>query len=129
MTRSETAAKICRRRRQCLVHRYLYYVKCEPLIDDFAYDLLERDLRTLVEENAELAASLLYADDCPTKSVGSSNLSGYPREMQCVAESLLAYAKSTKEAGRVAPIPDLLNVEEPVPYSETRNEQPGLFGR
>jgi hypothetical protein len=28
---------------QCLVHRYLYYVLCRPVLDDRTYDMLERD--------------------------------------------------------------------------------------
>ncbi len=130
MDRAETAAQICRRRKQCIVHRYLYYVLTETLIDDFMYDMLERDLRVLVEENPELAESLPYAEDCPTKHPGSSNLWDYPRELQYLAESLL---KWTKEHPAGKPSPDLLNVEEPAPLDMTIDliddgSQPRLFG-
>lgn len=87
----DVAAQILRRRKQCLVHRYLYYVRAEPQIDDFTYDMWERELRALVTTNPAIAEAVEYADDCPTKTVGSSNLSDYPRELQMVGESLRIY--------------------------------------
>lgn len=128
MTRAETAALICRRRRQCLIHRYLYYVLTETLIDDFMYDMLERDLRVLVEENTELSETLPYAEECPSKHPGSSNLWDYPRELQYLAESLLAWTKEHPPDGKVKP--ELLYIEEPALDSRITNSsasQPGLF--
>ena len=85
------AAKLFRLRKQCLVHRFLYYVLCSPLIDDPAYDLLERELVAMCQQYPEIAAATPLADDCPTKRVGSSNMEDYPKELQCVAYSLIEY--------------------------------------
>lgn len=84
---------IVRRRRQLLVHRYCYYVRSESLIDDLQYDILERELRQLVEQNVALADTLQYADDCPIKTVGSSNLWDYPRELQYIGDALIDWVR------------------------------------
>lgn len=88
---ADPAAQILRRRKQCLVHRYLYYVKASPMIDDATYDAWERELKALVTEYPDVAANVRYADDCPTQHVGSSNLWDYPRELQLIGDSLLVY--------------------------------------
>jgi len=85
------AEQILRRRKQCLVHRYLYYVANDPQVTDQQYDLFERELRQLVAQNPDIAATVPYDDECPSKCVGSSNLWDYPRELQMVAESLRVY--------------------------------------
>lgn len=37
---------------QCMVHRYLYYVKSTPIISDYEYDMLEKKaLETAVEDH------------------------------------------------------------------------------
>lgn len=97
------AEQIVRRRKQLLVHRYCYYVRSESLIDDLQYDIMERELRLLVEQDAELADTLPYADDCPTKTVGSSNLWDYPRELQHIGDSLIAWVKE-HPAGYTPPV-------------------------
>lgn len=85
------AEKILRRRKQCLVHRYLYYVQSDSIIEDSFYDSLERELRELVAQYPEIAATVAYHEDCPSQHVGSGNLDDYPRELQMVAESLRIY--------------------------------------
>lgn len=87
----EVAKQIAKRRRQCLVHRYIYYVRGENLIDDPTYDLWERELRALVTAHPDIAAATVYDDDCPSRHVGSSNLWDYPREIQHLGDSLLKY--------------------------------------
>lgn len=82
---------IGRRRGQILVHRFLYYVLNTSLISDFEYDIWERELQTLVEENPDIAATARYAEECPVGKVGSSALEDYPRNLQCVAYSLAQY--------------------------------------
>lgn len=34
---------------EIMVHRYLYYVECQPVISDYEYDMLERKARVLPE--------------------------------------------------------------------------------
>lgn len=105
MTDAETIELIGRRRRQCLVHRYLYYVKSESLITDSRYDELESELRELVAFYPDLADAAPLADECPSKTVGSSNLWDYPRGIQMVAESLLTY-DPTKAPVEYVPEPE-----------------------
>ena len=87
----EIRALISRRRAQVLVHRYLYYVLNQSLINDFDYDMLERELAELVAAYPDIAATARYAEDCPVGKVGSSRIEDYPRYLQCVAHSLLSY--------------------------------------
>jgi hypothetical protein len=76
----------------CLIHRYLYYVKDSPIIADLAYDTLERKLKTLVEGFPELAAKAAFGEICPVTHPGSSFPEDYPRRVEQLAESLLAYS-------------------------------------
>lgn len=93
----EIVRRVSKLRRICLVHRYLYYVKAAPLIDDCEYDRFERELVTLLAQN-EWAARLGYSPaDCPTLRPGSSLLENYPKETQCLGESLLLYNPSNIE--------------------------------
>lgn len=87
----EIAATILRRRKQCLVHRFIYYVRSESMIDDRTYDFWQKELDTLVHQYPDIAATVAYADDCPSRKVGSSNLWDYPRELQHAGDSLLEY--------------------------------------
>jgi hypothetical protein len=112
------ARQIVKRRTQLLIHRYLYYVRCEPLIDDFTYDMMERELKALVVENPEIAAAVRYAADCPTQTVGTSNLWGYPREVQYLGDSLLAFNERWP-FGYIEPSES--------PEDITLEEQPGFF--
>lgn len=36
---------------QCMVHRYLYYVKSAPIISDYEYDMMEKKALKEVDEN------------------------------------------------------------------------------
>ena len=114
----DAAKQITKRRTQLLIHRYLYYVRCESLIDDFTYDMMERELKALVAENAQLAETLKYADDCPTKTVGTSNIWDYPKELQHLGDSLLAFNERWP-FGYSAPVD--------APEEVLLEEQPGLF--
>jgi len=86
-------ALISKRRTMCLIHRYLYWVKAEPLVGDQQYDAWERELRELVTARPDLECDAAYSLMCPTRTVGSSNVEDYPRTIEQLAESLLAYAK------------------------------------
>ena len=83
--------QIAKRRRQIIVHRYIYYVLSTSLITDLQYDMWDRELTSLVAQYPEAAATAAYADDCPSKCVGSSNLWDYPRELQYLGDSLVAF--------------------------------------
>jgi hypothetical protein len=91
--RKDLAQQIKKRRRQCLIHRFLYYVKAEPLISDAQYDVMERELKALVAAHPEIERDVEYTAMCPSRVVGSSNLDDYPREIEQIAESLLAASK------------------------------------
>lgn len=88
---SEIEALLRKRRRQCLVHRYLYYVLNESLVTDQQYDMWERELRELVTKHPEASKRDPLEPFCPANTVGSSNLDDYPRVIDQLAESLLGY--------------------------------------
>ena len=50
---------------EIMVHRYLYYVECQPVISDYEYDILERKAREVLPETS------------PVQGVGSSLPSSY----------------------------------------------------
>ena len=52
-----------------MVHRYLYYVECQPVISDYEYDMLERKVREVLPETS------------PVQGVGSSLPSSYSKEV------------------------------------------------
>jgi hypothetical protein len=80
---------IIRRRKQCLVHRLLYYCYSTSVIPDHKYDQWEKQLRELVAAYPELAGQLPYASICPAKYPGSSVIYDYPDELIWDAEILL----------------------------------------
>ena len=53
---------------QVMAHRYLYYVRAEPVLPDMVYDQLEREARAVCPP------------DSPVHGVGSSLPSSYTRE-------------------------------------------------
>jgi NAD-dependent DNA ligase len=52
-----------------LAHRYRYYVLCNPVIDDYDYDQLERK------------AKQALPPDSPVHGVGSDRASDYPPDV------------------------------------------------
>jgi NAD-dependent DNA ligase len=62
--------------KQCLLHRYLYYVLSSPIISDYAYDMLE------VEAKKEDTEGLI-------STVGSSLSKSYPKEIIELAETFM----------------------------------------
>ncbi len=79
-----------RRRRQCIVHRIIYYCRNDNLIPDATYDAWERELKALCAAHPDIAADLPYAWLCPSRCVGSSDVATYPAELVALANSLLA---------------------------------------
>lgn len=88
---------IRQRRRQCLVHRIIYYCFDENIVSDRKYDRWERQLKKLCKEFPKVAKRVEYANICPSKKVGSSNINSYPLELVRVAQWLLAYHKKLKK--------------------------------
>lgn len=89
--RNPIVDEIAKYRTICLIHRYLYYVKDNPLVSDAQYDVFERKLKALVESNPKLARMAAYAGICPLTRPGSSLADDYPRRIEQLAESLLEY--------------------------------------
>lgn len=58
---------------KCLVHRFLYYVLCDPIISDYEYDQME------------LVAKKNAVDSHMIHKVGSSLVSSYSEEIQQIA--------------------------------------------
>ena len=54
---------------EILVHRYLYYVECAPIIGDTQYDMLEREARAVLPETS------------PVQGIGSDLASSYPKSV------------------------------------------------
>lgn len=107
--------QIEKRRAQCLIHRYAYYVRSTSLVADQQYDALERELKELVSKYPEIAAVAKYADECPTQNVGSSNIWDYPRSIQVLTESLLIYNDENLEwMAKVLAIQEEGNHEEAI---------------
>lgn len=59
--------------KEILIHRFLYYVMCEPAISDFEYDVLEREAREVCHEGS------------PVHGVGSCLPSSYPAVIKLAA--------------------------------------------
>src|SRR3989339_1447081 len=59
-------ARIQALRDQIRDHDRRYYVRNEPAISDFEYDVLMRELKALLAKHPEYES-----DDCPTRRVGS----------------------------------------------------------
>ena len=87
--------QISRLREQCLIHRFLYYVRCLPVISDREYDLLENKLKCLVTKNPKAGK---YADKCPTQTVGSEFAGDYPEEIQKEADAMISPSPVEKAA-------------------------------
>lgn len=84
-------AEISKYRTICLIHRYAYYVKSDPMISDQEYDVFERKLKALVTQNPGLAFEADNQTYCPIANVGSDNPDNYPRRVEQLAEDLLAH--------------------------------------
>jgi hypothetical protein len=88
-------ALIIRRRRQFLVHSFLYYMLDESIIDDTTYDRWCVELVNLQRKHPDLAASLPYHDICSQldESASGSYIKNYPPEIVSTAFHLLAREK------------------------------------
>ncbi len=103
----QIVAEISKYRTICLIHRYAYYVKSDPLIDDLQYDALERKLKALVTQHPELAFEADNQTYCPVANVGSDNPEDYPRRIEQLAEDLLAHKGDHGKTEAVLGVPIL----------------------
>jgi DNA ligase (NAD+) len=97
-------------RRELHRHNYLYYVKAEPAISDFQFDLLLQELATLEKRFPEFDD-----DNSPTKRVGSDISEGFeqhPHEIPMLSlgntysrEELAAFAERVRKV-----------IDDPVEY-------------
>lgn len=62
---------------QCMVHRYLYYVRSNPVISDYEYDMLEKK------------ALKSAPDNHPLHFAGSDVSSHYSKKIVDVANTLI----------------------------------------
>jgi NAD-dependent DNA ligase len=81
--------KIRQRRRQCIVHRVIYYCFDTNIVSDYKYSQWEKELRELCKQYPEEAKQVEYYEFCPSHKVGSSDISTYPPELVKTAERLL----------------------------------------
>lgn len=65
-----------------LVHRYLYYVECSPIISDYEYDVIERDARNRLPPES------------PVHNIGSDMEDSYPEHIRNKAKKILRKNKS-----------------------------------
>ena len=108
----QIVVEISKYRTICLIHRYLYYVKHDPLIGDYEYDMFEKKLKKLVEENPRLAFEAENQAFCPVSNVGSDNPDDYPRRIEQLAEDLLVH-KGDHGKATVSDVPVLPSTSYP----------------
>src|SRR5688572_7360208 len=79
-------------RRQIREHDYLYYVQAQPVVSDYEYDQLMRQLQQLEAEHPEL-----ITPDSPTQRVGGVVEFGFPTHTFSVPMMSLDNAYSIEE--------------------------------
>jgi hypothetical protein len=94
---TDLASLINRRRRQILVHSFLYYRLNESIISDNTFDLWAKELVDLQTENPAIASEVPYAKEFE----GFDGSSGYDLphfypEIQAVGLQLLKFHKEAE---------------------------------
>jgi DNA ligase (NAD+) len=56
-------------------HDYFYYVLAEPIVSDYAYDMLFKELEKMERENPDLVT-----EDSPTQVVGGKSAEIYMKQ-------------------------------------------------
>jgi NAD-dependent DNA ligase len=87
--------RINQRRRQLLVHSYLYYRQNTSTISDHQYDKFAQDLITLQADYPEIAEQGIYADEFRGFSMGDSF--ALPLGDPHVREMALRFLRAKKE--------------------------------
>jgi hypothetical protein len=95
MNKEKITELMLRRRRQFLVHSFLYYILDESIIDDNTYDRWCVELVDLQKKYPDIAKSLPYHDICIQldESASGSYIKQYPPEIVSKAFHLLAREK------------------------------------
>lgn len=98
MTREQIKELIERRRRQILVHSYLYYRKNVNIIDDYTFDMWSKELVELTEKYPDIAAEAVYADGFEEFDGSSGfDLPTHLPEIMSTGEKLYAYHLKIKK--------------------------------
>lgn len=98
MEEQTIAEKIKQRRRQMLVHSYLYYQLGTSIIDDFTFDRWARELVKLQADFPDIAATVEYHKDF----IDFDGSSGFDLpfalpDIQRVGNRLLKYEENSNE--------------------------------
>jgi NAD-dependent DNA ligase len=88
--------RINQRRRQLLVHSYLYYRQNTSAISDHQYDKFTQDLIKLQSEYPEIAEQGIYAEEFRGFSMGDSF--ALPLGEPYVQEMAMRFLRAKKEA-------------------------------
>jgi hypothetical protein len=98
MVEQSILERINQRRRQLLVHSYLYYRRNTSTITDHQYDRFALDLIKLQEDYPEIADQGIYADEFRGLSMGDSY--ALPLGEPAVQEMAMRFlrAKNKREA-------------------------------
>lgn len=90
---------LMRRRRQFLVHSYIYYQLGESIISDEQYDTICKSLYAMQKQDPKLAEGLPYNSICSRIDSSASGYfikaEEYPPEIVSTAFHLLAYHTKT----------------------------------
>ncbi len=73
MVSEEIKRRVEKLRKEINYHNYRYYVLDDPVISDYEYDMLVKELRELEEQYPEL-----ITPDSPTQRVGGQPIEGFP---------------------------------------------------
>jgi NAD-dependent DNA ligase len=76
-------------RKECIINRILYYVFSRPVISDYDYDMMEKELSRLCDKFPDEATEAPYFAICPTVCCGSDLEDHYPPELVSDAKSRL----------------------------------------
>lgn len=71
-----------------MAHRYLYYILCKPVISDYQYDMLEKQV-TQKYDSVTGKFINLYDDNHPVMKPGSSDPKSYSRKQIKLAKKFL----------------------------------------
>lgn len=102
MTEDEIKAKINQRRRQVLIHSYLYYQMFTSVISDWTWSTWAKELAGLQEEYPDIAAQCVFAEEFKDFdwSTGAGLWFGHPEtEAYCKRKAIEAIRRHGGTAG------------------------------
>ena len=83
--------KIRQRRRQMLVHSYIYYELNENIVDDATWAKWGKELMELQEKFPKEAAKVEYAKEFQNWDASSGAFLNFDKKIQSTAKTLLKY--------------------------------------